>query len=89
MAKKFRKGKRVKFFAFNDLGGFNYDETGVIIGHEKEIKERYPIEMGELKKDEGMYLIKAENEKLFVVHEDEINSEGNPSGKGGELMEAK
>ena len=68
-----RKGQLVKFKAMDDFTGEEIELSGTIVGDYKMIKEKYPLEMGEVDKKSNLYLVEVSNRSgKFVVHISEV-----------------
>jgi len=73
---KLRKGQIIKFKAIDDFTGKEIELSGIVVGDYKMIKEKYPLEMGEVDKKSNLYLVKVFNRSgNFVVHMSEIIKE--------------
>jgi len=73
---KLRKGQIIKFKAIDDFTGKEIELSGIVVGDYKMIKEKYPLEMGEVDKKSNLYLVEVPNRSgNFVVHMSEIIKE--------------
>lgn len=70
---KLRKGQAIRFTTMDNFTGEEIKLSGTVIGDHKMIKEKYPIEMGEVDEKSDMYLIEVPNRNgNFVVHISEL-----------------
>ena len=66
-----RMNEVIRFSAIDDFTGETMELIGTVIGDYKEVRKRFPEEMGEA--EEGFYLVKVGRRSgLFVVSCDEI-----------------
>jgi len=73
---KLRKGQTIRFTAMDDFTGKEIELSGIVIGNYRNIKEQYPLEMGEVDKKSNLYLVEVPNRSgNFVVHISEIIKE--------------
>lgn len=76
---KLELGQMIRFNSIDNFTGAEISAEGKIIGGAKEIKERWPMEFGELEStEEKVYLVEAEGHwgiRSFVVWEEEILKE--------------
>ena len=54
---KLRKGQTIKFKAMNDYSGEEIELLGTVVGDWKEVKKRYPEEMGGIDENDEVFLV--------------------------------
>lgn len=74
---KLRKGQVIRFKAMNDFIGEEIELSGTVVGDYRMIKEKYPIEMGEVDKKSNLYLVEVSSRSgNYVIHISEIIKKG-------------